>query len=54
MKPHSAIAFIFTFPFANPSLAASPSTPKADPEIGRALAERVCVGCHVVLFISKF
>ena len=48
MKPYSAIAFIFTFPFANPSLAASPSTPKADPEIGRALAERVCVACHVV------
>lgn len=47
MKAFSAVSFILMFLLADRSLA-GPGTPKADPEIGRALAERVCVACHVI------
>jgi cytochrome c len=41
----AAIALGF---LAAPGMAAGPVTPRPDPEKGRALAERVCVACHVV------
>jgi cytochrome c len=47
MKAFSAVSFMLVVILADRGLAAPTST-KADPEIGRALAERVCVACHVV------
>jgi cytochrome c len=47
MRISRAAAFLVALSLVDPSIAA-PETPKPDPDKGRALAERVCVSCHVI------
>lgn len=47
MKISRAVAFMVTL-FLVDASGAGPVTPKPNPEKGLALAERVCVACHVI------